>query len=146
MTIRDVVFRDIKTTTVTQMRDVHFRDKIIKDCILLGPLLTVGMFSSRIVSCLHLFLGSPRFRFRGILLSQVCIRFRILPLSCKNSNKNLDFFCFVTSLLTFSSGSARRFISQRYRGSGSASGPVPKCHGSTWLIETRSHNVQVKYY
>ena len=53
MTIRDVVFRDIKTTTVTQMRDVHIRDKIIKDCILLGSPLTVGMFSSRIVSCLH---------------------------------------------------------------------------------------------
>jgi hypothetical protein len=52
-TVRDVVFRDIKTTTVTQMRDVHIRDKIIKDCILLGSLLTVGMFSSRIVSCLH---------------------------------------------------------------------------------------------
>jgi hypothetical protein len=49
----DVVFRDIKTTTVTQMRDVHIRDKIIKDCILLGSPLTVGMFSSRIVSCLH---------------------------------------------------------------------------------------------
>jgi hypothetical protein len=53
VTIRDVVFRDIKTTTVTQMRDVHIRDKIIKDCILLGSPLTVGMFSSRIVSCLH---------------------------------------------------------------------------------------------
>ena len=53
MTIRDVVFRDIKTTTVTQMRDVHIRDKIIKDCILLGSPLTAGMFSSRIVSCLH---------------------------------------------------------------------------------------------
>ncbi len=53
MAIRDVVFRDIKTTTVTQMRDVHIRDKIIKDCILLGSPLTVGMFSSRIVSCLH---------------------------------------------------------------------------------------------
>jgi hypothetical protein len=52
-TIRDDVFRDIKTTTVTQMRDVHIRDKIIKDCILLGSPLTVGMFSSRIVSCLH---------------------------------------------------------------------------------------------
>jgi hypothetical protein len=52
-TVRDVVFRDIKTTTVTQMRDVHIRDKIIKDCILLGSSLTVGMFSSRIVSCLH---------------------------------------------------------------------------------------------
>ena len=49
VTTRDVVFRDIKTTTVTQMRDVHIRDKIIKDCILLA----VGMFSSRIVSCLH---------------------------------------------------------------------------------------------
>ena len=47
------MFRDIKTTTVTQMRDVHIRDKIIKDCILLGSSLTVGMFSSRIVSCLH---------------------------------------------------------------------------------------------
>jgi hypothetical protein len=53
VTIRDVVFRDIKTTTVTQMRDVHIRDKIIKDCMLLGSQLTVGMFSSRIVSCLH---------------------------------------------------------------------------------------------
>jgi hypothetical protein len=53
VTIRDVVFRDIKTTTGTQMRDVHIRDKIIKDCILLGSPLTVGMFSSRIVSCLH---------------------------------------------------------------------------------------------
>ncbi len=52
-TIRDVVFRDIKNTTVTQLRGVHIRDKIIKDCILLGSPLTVGMFSSRIVSCLH---------------------------------------------------------------------------------------------
>ncbi len=52
-TIRDAVFRDIKTTPVTPMRDVHIRDKIIKDCILLGSQLTVGMFSSRIVSCLH---------------------------------------------------------------------------------------------
>jgi NADH:ubiquinone oxidoreductase subunit 4 (subunit M) len=56
VTIRDVVFRDIKTTTVTQMRDVHIRDKIIKDCILGSPL-TVGMFSSRIVSCLHPSIG-----------------------------------------------------------------------------------------
>jgi hypothetical protein len=53
VTIRDVVFRGIKTTPVTQMRGVHIRDKIIKDCILLGSPLTVGMFSSRIVSCLH---------------------------------------------------------------------------------------------
>ena len=53
MTIRDVVFRDIETTTVTQIRDAHIRDKIIKDCILLGSPLTVGMFSSRTVSCLH---------------------------------------------------------------------------------------------
>ena len=53
VTIRDVVFRDIKTTTVTKMRDVHIRDKIIKDCILLGSPIKVGMFSSRIVSCLH---------------------------------------------------------------------------------------------
>ncbi len=51
--VRDVVCREIKTTTVTQMRDVHIRDKIIRDCILLGSSLTVGMFSSRIVSCLH---------------------------------------------------------------------------------------------
>ncbi len=43
VTIRDVVIRDIKTTTVSQMRDVHIRDKIIKDCILLGLPLTVGM-------------------------------------------------------------------------------------------------------
>jgi hypothetical protein len=49
--IRDVVFRDIKTITVT--RDVHIRDKIIKDCILLGSPLTVGAYFSRIVSCLH---------------------------------------------------------------------------------------------
>jgi hypothetical protein len=35
------VFRDIKTTTVTHMRDVHIRDKIIKDWILLGSLFTV---------------------------------------------------------------------------------------------------------
>ncbi len=28
MTIRDVVFRDITATAVTQMRDVHIRDKI----------------------------------------------------------------------------------------------------------------------
>jgi hypothetical protein len=52
-TTRDVVFRDIKTTTVTQMRDVHIRDKTIKDCILLGSPFTVGTYSSRIVSCLH---------------------------------------------------------------------------------------------
>jgi hypothetical protein len=52
MTIRDVVFRGIKTTTVIQMRDAHIRDKIIKDCILLG---TVGTYSSRIDSCLHHF-------------------------------------------------------------------------------------------
>ncbi len=32
MTRRDVVIRDIKTTTVPQLRDVHIRDKIIKDC------------------------------------------------------------------------------------------------------------------
>ncbi len=50
MTIRDVVFRAIKTTAVTQTRGVHIRDKIIKDCILLGSPLTVGTFSSRIVS------------------------------------------------------------------------------------------------
>jgi hypothetical protein len=43
VTIRDVVIRDIKTTTVSQMRDVHIRDKIIKDCILLGSQLTIGM-------------------------------------------------------------------------------------------------------
>ncbi len=53
MTVRDVVIRDIKTTTVPQLRDVHFRDKIIKDCILLGSTLTVGMYFSRTVSCLH---------------------------------------------------------------------------------------------
>ncbi len=53
MTIRDVVFRDIKTSLVAQTRGVHIRDKIIKDCILLGSPFTVGMFSSRIVSCLH---------------------------------------------------------------------------------------------
>ncbi len=47
------MFRDIKNTTVTQMRDVHIRDKIIKDCILLGSPFTVGTYSSRIVSCLH---------------------------------------------------------------------------------------------
>jgi hypothetical protein len=35
------------------MRDVHIRDKIIKDCILLGSPFTVGAYSSRIVSCLH---------------------------------------------------------------------------------------------
>ncbi len=45
MTIRDVVFRDIKTTTVTQMRDLHIRDKIIKDFILLGTSLKFGMYS-----------------------------------------------------------------------------------------------------
>jgi hypothetical protein len=54
VTTRDVVFRDIKTTTVTQIRDVHIRDKIIKDCIVLGSPSTVGTYSSRIVSCLHL--------------------------------------------------------------------------------------------
>jgi hypothetical protein len=53
VTIRDVEFRDIKTTTVTQMRGVNIRDKIIKDCILLGLPLTVGMYFSRTVSCLH---------------------------------------------------------------------------------------------
>jgi hypothetical protein len=53
VSIRDVLFRDIKTPTVTQMRDVHIRDKIIKDCILLGSLFTVGTYFSRIVSCLH---------------------------------------------------------------------------------------------
>jgi hypothetical protein len=53
MTIRDVVFRDIKTTAVTQMRGVLIRDKIIKDCFLLGSPFTVGTYSSRIVSCLH---------------------------------------------------------------------------------------------
>jgi hypothetical protein len=47
------VFRDIKNTTVTQLRGVHIRDKIIKDFILLGSSLTVGTYSSRIVSCLH---------------------------------------------------------------------------------------------
>ncbi len=52
---RDVVFRDIKTKTVTQMRDVYIRDKIIKDCILLGSPWTVGIYSSRIVSCLHVY-------------------------------------------------------------------------------------------
>jgi hypothetical protein len=36
VTSRDVVFRDIKNTPVTQMRGVHIRDKTIKDCILLG--------------------------------------------------------------------------------------------------------------
>ncbi len=36
------------------MRDVHIRDKIIKDCIILGSPFTVGTYSSRIVSCLHL--------------------------------------------------------------------------------------------
>ncbi len=41
VTIRDVVFRVIKTTTVTQMRDVHIRDKIIKYCILLGSPFTL---------------------------------------------------------------------------------------------------------
>jgi hypothetical protein len=59
VTFRDVVFRDIKTTTVTQIRDVHIRDKIIKDCILMvSPLTAVGKFSSRIVSRLHLIMGS----------------------------------------------------------------------------------------
>ena len=53
VTSRDVVIRDIKTTTVPQLRDVHIRDKIIKDCILLGSTLTVGMYFSRTVSCLH---------------------------------------------------------------------------------------------
>jgi hypothetical protein len=33
---RDMSIRDIKTTTGPQMRDVHIRDKLIKDCILLG--------------------------------------------------------------------------------------------------------------
>ncbi len=49
------MIRDIKTTTVPQLRDVHIRDKIIKDCILLGSTLTVGMYFSRTVSCLHRF-------------------------------------------------------------------------------------------
>ncbi len=53
MTSRDVVIRDIKTTTVPQLRDVHIRDKIIKDCFLLGSTLTVGMYFPRTVSCLH---------------------------------------------------------------------------------------------
>jgi hypothetical protein len=53
VTSRDVVIRDIKTTTVPQLRDVHIRDKIIKDCILLGSTLTVGMYFPRTVSCLH---------------------------------------------------------------------------------------------
>ncbi len=53
MTSRDVVIRDIKTTTVPQLRDVHIRDNIIKDCILLGSTLTVGMYFPRTVSCLH---------------------------------------------------------------------------------------------
>ncbi len=33
---RDMTIRDIKTTTGPQMRDEHIRDKLIKDCILLG--------------------------------------------------------------------------------------------------------------
>ncbi len=48
------------------------------------------------------FVGSVCFwasqiRFR-IRYSQVRIRLRILPSSNKNSKKNLDFYCFVTSL------------------------------------------------
>ena len=53
VTVRDVVCRDIKTTTVPQPRDVHIRDKIIKDCIFLGSTLIVGMYFPRTVSCLH---------------------------------------------------------------------------------------------
>jgi hypothetical protein len=32
---------------------VHIRDKVIKGCIQLGSLLTVGTHFARIVSCLH---------------------------------------------------------------------------------------------
>jgi hypothetical protein len=56
--------------------------------------------------------------------SRICIRIRILPSSSKNSKKNLDFFCFVTSLWLFNSvpqdpyvfGSASGSVSQRYPG------------------------------
>ena len=41
MVIRIVVIRDITHTTLTQMRGVHIRDKIIKGCILLGSTLKV---------------------------------------------------------------------------------------------------------
>ncbi len=41
-----------------------------------------------------------RIRFR-IRWSQVRLRLRILPSSSKNSKKNLDFYCFVTSLWLF---------------------------------------------
>jgi hypothetical protein len=51
---------------------------------------------------------------------QVLIGLRILPSSCKNSKKNLDFYCFLTSLWLGPPGSAF--------------GSIPKCHGSPKLL------------
>jgi hypothetical protein len=74
--------------------------------------------------------------------SQVRIRLRILPSSSKNNKKNLDFSCFLTSLWLFNSVPDRDpyvfgppgSVRQRYGSRRSASGYVPKCHGSTtWL-------------
>jgi hypothetical protein len=66
------------------MRDVHIRDKIIKDCILLGSSLTVGMFSSRIVSCLHPY---------GSTISKKC-RHQIMLTKCR-------IFCIIAQPLMF---------------------------------------------
>jgi hypothetical protein len=91
MTIRDVVFRDIKTTAVTQTRDVHIRDKIIKDCILLGSPLKVGTFSSRIVSCLHLeLLVIMSTTFNPATLSNVTFLLSNIKIYC-NVQKRLHF-------------------------------------------------------
>ncbi len=69
---------------------------------------------------------------------------RFIPSLNKNRKKNYNFYCFVTSLWLFISGSVCFWASRvririrksevRIRGSGSAPGSVQKCHGSATLL------------
>ncbi len=78
---------------------------------------------------------ATRIRIRIRLL----IRLLILPSSSKNSKKNLDFYCFVTSLWLFIFEEWCKYTSVTdpdpyvFVPPGSASGSVPKCHGSPTL-------------
>ncbi len=77
-----------------------------------------------------------RIRIRKLQV-RIWIRLQILQSSNKNSKKNLDFYCFVTSLWIFPSVPDLHPDTDPYvfgpPGSASGSVPVPKCHGSTTL-------------
>ncbi len=104
---------------------VSLRSLEAKVCFLVSLLVKISVVFRIRIRRMHMFLGFP-----DPHPDPLVTRIRILPSSSTNSKKNLDFYCFVTSLRLFTGVSDSHPYPYVFRPPGSASGSVRQRYGS----------------